>query len=149
MDPNNPARNQDTRDPGATPPAASGASVGGVAIGVDLVEHDRLAQVFARYGERFLRRVFTDREIQEAGGRIERLRGRFAAKEACAKLLGTGIGAIAWREMEIVRQPGGKPLLLLHGAAAALAASQGLRGFDLSISDTRDHTVAVVAALRA
>jgi holo-[acyl-carrier protein] synthase len=120
-----------------------------VAIGVDLLERERLIRLHARYGERFLRRVFTETELAQARGRVERLAGRFAAKEACAKALGTGIGQVAWREIEIVRLPGGKPGIHLSGAAAERAATLGLTAFDVSISDTHGHALAVVVALRA
>src|SRR5262249_58056681 len=120
----------------------------GVAIGVDLLERRRVRETHARFGERFLRRVFTERELEQAGRRIERLAGRFAAKEACAKALGTGIGAgAAWREIEIVRLAGGKPYVVLHGRAAARAKALGLVAFDVSISDTTEHVMAVVAGL--
>jgi holo-[acyl-carrier protein] synthase len=119
-----------------------------VAIGVDLLERARLLRTYERWGERFLRRVFTDREREQAGNRIERLTGRFSAKEACAKALGTGIGAVAWREIEIVRQASGKPVLVLHGGAAERAAALGLTAFDVSISDTHGHALAVVVGLR-
>ena len=119
-----------------------------LAVGVDLIERARVLRTYAQFGERFLRKVFTQTEIDQAGGRIERLVGRFAAKEACAKALGTGIGQVAWREIEILRQPGGKPTLQLHGGAAARAAALGLTSFDVSISDTHDHALAVVVALR-
>jgi holo-[acyl-carrier protein] synthase len=130
------------------PLRAGGISAAAVSVGVDLIEHERLIETYQRFGERFLRRVFTDREIAEAEGRITRLMGRFVAKEATAKALGTGIGAVAWREIEVVRLDGGKPELRLHGAAAALAAKQGWIAFDLSISDTHRHTIAMVVALR-
>jgi holo-[acyl-carrier protein] synthase len=120
-----------------------------IAIGVDLFERKRILATHARFGDRFLRRVFTDRELEQAGGRIERLAGRFAAKEAAAKMLGTGIGAtIAWREIEIVRLDGGKPQLVLHGGALAHAATLGLAAFDVSISDTGDHVLAVAVGAR-
>jgi holo-[acyl-carrier protein] synthase len=120
-----------------------------VAIGVDLIERERLLQTAERFGERFLRRVFTEMELAQAGGRIQRLTGRYAAKEACAKALGTGIGAVAWHEIEIVRLPGGKPGIRLSGAAAERASMLGLTAFDVSISDTHEHALAVVVALRA
>jgi holo-[acyl-carrier protein] synthase len=96
-----------------------------------------------------LRRVFTSGEIALAGGHVERLAGRFAAKEACAKALGTGIGQVSWQEIEIVRLPGGKPALRLSGQAAARAARLGLSAFDVSISDTHHHAVAVVVGLHS
>ena len=131
-------------------PDAAPAPLATIAIGVDLFERKRILATYARFGDRFLRRVFTERELEQAGGRIERLAGRFAAKEACAKMLGTGIGAtIAWREIEIVRLDGGKPHLVLHGGALAHAATLGLTAFDVSISDTGDHVLAVVVGAGA
>ncbi|HEY7126159.1 MAG TPA: holo-ACP synthase [Ktedonobacterales bacterium] len=122
----------------------------GVVVGVDLVEIARISQTVARFGQRFLQRVFTPEELQESQLRILWLAGRFAAKEACAKALGTGIGAgAAWREIQVLRQPTGKPALRLQGAAAARAASLGLYAFDLSISHTHEHALAVVVALVA
>ncbi|HEV7128393.1 MAG TPA: holo-ACP synthase [Ktedonobacterales bacterium] len=118
-----------------------------VATGVDLIERARVLAAHARFGERFLRRVFTPLEREQAGDRIERLVGRFAAKEACAKMLGTGIGAVSWQEIEITRQPGGNPVLRLRGAAATRAAHQGLTDFDVSISDTATHTIAIVVGI--
>jgi holo-[acyl-carrier protein] synthase len=120
-----------------------------IAIGVDLFERRRIVATHARFGARFLQRVFTAREVEQAGGQVKRLAGRFAAKEACAKMLGTGIGVhMAWREIEIVRLDGGKPYLLLHGGALARATALGLTAFDVSISDTGDHVLAVVVGAR-
>jgi holo-[acyl-carrier protein] synthase len=130
------------------PPRAGGIPAAAISVGVDLIEHERLIETYQRFGERFLRRVFTDREIAEAEGRIIRLMSRFVAKEATAKALGTGIGAVAWREIEVVRLDGGKPELRLHGAAARFASERGWIAFDLSISDTHQHTIAMVVALR-
>jgi holo-[acyl-carrier protein] synthase len=130
------------------PPRAGGIPAAAISVGVDLIEHERLIETHQRFGERFLKRVFTDREIAEAEGRITRLMGRFVAKEATAKALGTGIGAVAWREIEVVRLDGGKPELRLHGAAARIASERGWIAFDLSISDTHLHTIAMVVALR-
>ncbi len=115
-----------------------------VAVGVDLVERARVIAVYQRHGERFLRRVFTPGELARANGQIERLVGRFAAKEACGKALGTGIGQVSWQEIEIDRLPSGKPALRLSGRAARRAALLGLTAFDVSISDTAEHSLAVV-----
>lgn len=133
---------------GTRPPDEVSATPIAIAIGVDLMERDRLIESYRRFGERFLRRVFTELEREQAGGKVERLVGRFAAKEACSKALGTGMVTVAWRDIEIVRLPGGKPALRLHGRAAARAAVLGLTAFDVSISDTRDHAMAVVVGLR-
>lgn len=133
----------DERQPSETPTTPMA-----IAIGVDLLERGRLLDTYAKFGERFLRRVFTETELEQAGWKVERLTGRFAAKEACAKALGTGMVTVAWREIEIVRLHGGKPAIQLHGRAAARAAALGLTAFDVSISDTRDHAMAVVVGLR-
>jgi holo-[acyl-carrier protein] synthase len=120
-----------------------------IAVGVDLVERTRLLRTYARFGERFLRRVFTPTELEQAAWRPERLVGRFAAKEACAKALGTGVIGVAWREMEVLRLPGGKPALRLSGRAAERAALLGLTAFDVSIADTHHQAVAVVVGVQA
>jgi holo-[acyl-carrier protein] synthase len=121
-----------------------------VVVGVDLLARGRLERSYARRGGRLLQRLFTPREIAEAHGQIARLEGRFAAKEACAKALGVGIGRVAsWQEIEIVRMPSGKPALSLRGGAAARAATLGLTAFDVSISDTRELVMAVVVGVRA
>lgn len=129
--------------------ASQPASVPAVVVGVDLLERGRLARVYARRGERLLERLFTPREIAEAKGQIARLEGRFAAKEAAAKALGVGIGgAVSWREIEIIRLPGGKPFLTLSGGAAAHAQSLGITAFDISITDTNGLVMAVVVGAR-
>lgn len=115
-----------------------------VATGVDLIERARVRAAHERFGERFLLRVFTPLEREQAANRIERLIGRFAAKEACAKMLGTGIGAVSWQEIEIVRLPSGNPELRLRGRAASRAMQQGLTSFDVSIADTATYAIAVV-----
>ena len=94
-----------------------------LSTGVDLVEIARFAEVVERHGERFLRRVFTDRELEEVGRNIASLAARFAAKEAVAKALGTGIGPVSWREIEVLRGEARQPLLHLHGEASRLADS--------------------------
>jgi holo-[acyl-carrier protein] synthase len=119
-----------------------------IAVGVDLIERRRLLRSFEHFGERFLQRVFTPTELAQAHNQIERLVGRFAAKEACSKALGTGMISVAWREIEIIRTTGGKPAVRLHGRAAARAKELGLTAFDVSISDTEEHAMAVVIALR-
>jgi len=118
-----------------------------VTVGVDLVEVERLVRTWERFGDRFLHKVFTETELNQAKKRVHRLAGRFAAKEACAKALGTGIGAIRWHDIEIIRLPTGKPGLQLHRAAAERARLLGLVAFDVSISDTHEHAMAVVVGV--
>jgi holo-[acyl-carrier protein] synthase len=118
-------------------------------IGIDLVKVARLAAAIARYGERFLNRVFTPQEIAHCRGR----RGsdsafalRFAAKEAFSKALGVGLrrGGIRWREVEVVPNPRGKPDLAVSGRAAELCAAAGITGLHLSLTDENDQALAVV-----
>lgn len=115
--------------------------------GVDLVEIERLEQTIQRYGERFLQRVFTDKELAEVGSNTASLAARFAAKEAVAKALGTGIGLVSWREIEIQRGLAREPLLHLSGAAYKLAAELGLQNWSISLSHTRTHAIAVAVAI--
>jgi len=115
--------------------------------GVDLVEIERLEQTIERYGERFLQRIFTDKEVAEVGSNTASLAARFAAKEAVAKALGTGIGVISWHEIEIQRGPAREPRLHLSGKASSLAAALGLHTWSISLSHTRTHAIAVAVAL--
>ena len=135
----------------AKPPAPDAfTGLAGVVVGADLVEVERITQTVQRFGPRFLQRIFTPEELQESRSRVTWLAGRFAAKEACAKALGTGIGAqAAWRDMRVLRQPNGKPELRLSGAAAARAAMLGLTSFDVSIAHTHQFAMAVVVGLAA
>jgi holo-[acyl-carrier protein] synthase len=113
---------------------------------VDIIEIERVAGVIARWGERFLQRVYTETELAYCRGRIPELAARFAGKEAVTKALGTGIRGLAWREMEILADPLGKPLVRLHGRARARATAIGLSLFAVSLSHSRDYAVAMVVA---
>ena len=115
--------------------------------GIDLLEIERLDQLDAAIRTRFLKRVFTDRELADAGDSNASLAGRFAVKEAVAKALGCGIGAVGWQSIEVQRGPQGEPLLILHGRAQALAESLGLKQWSISISHSRTHAVAVAVGL--
>ena len=99
---------------------------GAVAVGIDIIEIARIRRTLADFGDRFLRRVYTERERERYGSRISELAARFAAKEATSKALGTGIRGIRWREMEVLSNRRGKPVLILHGSAAERAALLGL-----------------------
>jgi len=115
--------------------------------GVDLVEIDRLQQTIERYGDRFLQRVFTEKELAEVGSNTASLAARFAAKEAVAKALGTGIGIVSWREIEIQRGPAREPRLHLSGKASSLADILGLQTWSISLSHTRTHAIAMAVAI--
>lgn len=116
-------------------------------VGVDMVEVARIEAAMERYGERFYARFFTAVEREQAHEVAARLAARFAAKEAAAKALGTGIGDVAWVDIEIQSDAHGRPQLKLHNAAAELAASLGLQDWQVSLSHTRDHAIAFVVAL--
>jgi holo-[acyl-carrier protein] synthase len=114
-------------------------------IGTDLVEVARIAAAVERQGDRFLARVFTRDEVLYCAGRAECLAARFAAKEAVAKAFGTGIGAdMAFTDIEVIRHPGGRPGIALHGAAAATAAARKMSELHLSLSHTANHAIAYV-----
>ncbi len=117
-----------------------------IASGVDLVEIERFEAALDRHGSRFLERIFTEVEMNEAGDHTASLAARFAAKEAVAKALGTGIGPVGWREIEIRRGSARQPVLLLHGAAAQLAAELGLTEWSISLSHSQGMAVAVAFA---
>ena len=118
-----------------------------LATGIDLIELERFQGALERHGDHFLNRIFTARELAETGENIASLAVRFSAKEAVTKALGTGIGEITWHEIEILRQPGGAPVLHLHGRANSLATEQGLLTWSISLSHTITHAIAVVVAL--
>jgi len=115
--------------------------------GIDLIEHERIAEGIASLGERFLRRFFTAGERADCRDQPHRLAARLAAKEAVAKALGTGIGDVRWVDIEIrVDNPRKRPTLILHGAAAQLAQEMGLHAWDVSLSHSRTTACAVAVA---
>lgn len=114
--------------------------------GIDLVDISRLENLNPAIRNRFYRRVFTPLELEQAGGRVCSLSGLFAAKEAVAKALGTGIGPVSWQEIEIRQGEQGEPALILHGRALAAAKSLGLTCWSVSISHTAGQAVAVAVA---
>ena len=119
-----------------------------IGTGVDLIEVERIARSIERYGERFLRRVYTDHEIAYCRGRrgsAESFAARFAAKEAGAKALGTGISrGVTWNEFQVARNPGGRPVLELRGRAALLAKELGVHAIALSLTHTGSLAMATV-----
>ncbi len=117
-----------------------------ISVGIDAVEIRRVANVYEKFGERFLRRVYTDREAARYRGRINELAARFAAKEAVSKALGTGLHGISWRDIEIMPDPRGKPLVFLSGRARRRAEELGLREFAVSLTHTQELAMAFVVA---
>jgi len=121
-------------------------SEGAIAVGIDLIEIPRIQRSIDDFGERFLRRVYTERERDRYRGRTNELAARFAAKEATSKALGTGIIGIRWREMEILPNRRGKPVLILHGRPAERARQPGLNHFSVSLTHSRTDAMAFVVA---
>ena len=119
-----------------------------IGIGTDLIEIARIEQSIARYGDRFLERVFTPAEMlycRRKKNAAESFAARFAAKEAGAKALGTGIShGISWLELEVLREPSGKPTLALTGRAAARAQSLGVARISVSLTHSRTTALAIV-----
>ncbi len=89
-------------------------------VGVDAVDISRLGGIIERWGDRFLRRVFSERELAISGGRVEFFAGRFAAKEAYMKAAGLGIGSISFKSIEVLRGKGGRPFILVGGSQPPL-----------------------------
>jgi len=122
-----------------------------LSVGVDIVEVERIARTLARFGDRFLCRVYTESEIAYCREKPTRLAARFAAKEAVAKALGVGIfrhEGVHWRDVEVVRDHRGKPGLRLHGDALKRARQAGLTHWALSLSHSREYAVAMVVATK-
>jgi holo-[acyl-carrier protein] synthase len=119
-----------------------------VGTGIDIAEVPRIREVIERHGERFLKRIFTEGEIQyceSKANRVERYAARFAAKEAGMKAIGTGWNhGVRWRDLEVARKPGGRPTLLLHGKAAEFAAKLGATNIALSLTHTAEQAFAQV-----
>ena len=119
-----------------------------VGTGIDLIEVPRIARSIERYGDRFLHRVFTDEEIAYCGARAsvaESFAARFAAKEAGAKALGTGIQhGVSWKEFEGRRVPGNRPTRILTGRARAIAGQLGVTHVSLSLTHTASLAMAAV-----
>ncbi|MBC8099790.1 MAG: holo-ACP synthase [Armatimonadetes bacterium] len=119
-----------------------------IRCGIDMIEIQRVSDGIARLGEQFLTRFFTPAEREECADKPQRLAARIAAKEAVAKALGTGIGDVSWREIEVLSDDRRRPVLHLHGAAAQLAAELGLTEWDISLTHTDTYASAVAVAHR-
>jgi holo-[acyl-carrier protein] synthase len=119
-----------------------------VGTGVDIAEVPRIRESIERFGDRFLRRIFTDGEIgycERKASRYESYAARFAAKEAGMKALGTGWShGVRWRDIEVIRPKGQRPTIQFHGQAAAIAAKLGTRNISLSLTHTAEQALAHV-----
>ncbi|MGH2364595.1 MAG: holo-ACP synthase [Chloroflexota bacterium] len=118
-------------------------------LGVDIVELPRIEQALARFGDRFLQRVYTPAEQAYCRRRIPQLAGRFAVKEAVSKALGTGIRRLHWRNIEVLPDVRGAPKVTLYGHALQRLAQAGFSAIEVSISHSRDNAVAMAVAVQA
>jgi len=121
-----------------------------ISCGVDICETDRIAQMIKLHGDRFLERTFTEEELAYSMGRVrqaEHLAGRFAAKEAVLKALGTGwSGGLSWLDISVSTLPSGEPRLQLMGRAKEVADERGVKQLHISLSHCHSYAVAMVVA---
>ena len=113
-----------------------------IGAGIDLVEIERMRGAIDRLGQRFLARIFTRRERQLCGGRPWRLAGRFAAKEALLKAIGTGLRGFSWQQIEVLADDLGAPKVQCHGNFAAALRERGVTRIHVSISHAREYAIA-------
>jgi holo-[acyl-carrier protein] synthase len=127
---------------------ALGSSPMIVGTGIDIAEVDRIAASIARFGRRFTERIFTPDEIhycESKANKAERYAGRFAAKEAAMKAIGTGWSrGVSWQDVEVTRVPGGRPTVTFHSKAAEFFHRLGAVRAHLSITHTKEHAMAQV-----
>jgi holo-[acyl-carrier protein] synthase len=120
-------------------------------LGLDLVDVERIRLMLEKHGERFTNRTFTHAECEYCNGSVTaplHFAARFAAKEAAAKALGTGFAqGISWKDIEVLREPSGEPVLLLHGAAAERAAALGVQQSFVSLTHTAQSAAASVVLI--
>ena len=111
-------------------------------IGTDIIEIGRIREAIERFGDRFLKRVYTEAELRIYGHRPHTLATSFASKEAVMKVLGTGARGVGWREIETLYHPSGKPLVMLSGRAKKEAEKLGIKEIDVSLAHSRDYATA-------
>ncbi|NQT05739.1 MAG: holo-ACP synthase [Dehalococcoidia bacterium] len=116
-------------------------------IGVDIIEIGRIKEAVESWGERFLRRVYTESELAAYRHKPSSLAARFACKEAVMKLLGTGRMGINWREIETLSHTSGQPRVNLHGKAQVKANEMGIKAIAVSLSHSKEYAIAYVSAV--
>lgn len=113
-------------------------------IGIDIIEISRIERAIARWGERFLRRVYTEPELKLYRKKTPSLAARFAGKEAVIKALSPRDTRVSWTEIEILPEPNGRPRVNLYGRALERATALGLDNLDISLSHSREYAIAFV-----
>lgn len=115
--------------------------------GIDIIEIGRIKQVIDRWGVTFLRRIYTEAELERYAKKPASLAARFACKEAVMKLLGTGRNGVSWREIETLSHPGGKPVVNLYGQAQSKADELGITEIAVSLSHSKEYAIASVSSI--
>jgi holo-[acyl-carrier protein] synthase len=138
----------DADPPRDRPLAHDAVPAGTTELGIDIIKVDRIAKTIERFGERFSRRVLTEGERRYVRNRPENFAGRWAAKEAVLKAIGTGwIKGVSWRDVEVRNEPGGKPVVVLRGGLKDIADNAGVGQVLVSVSHCRSHATAYAIAL--
>ena len=112
--------------------------------GIDMIEIPRIRKAMARWGEVFLRRIYTEAEIERYRAKPSSLAARFACKEAVMKLLGTGRRGVSWRDIETLSHPSGRPVVKLYGRAKDKAQTLGFTEINVSLSHSQEYAIASV-----
>ncbi|MBI4287369.1 MAG: holo-ACP synthase [Chloroflexi bacterium] len=117
-----------------------------ISAGVDIIEISRIQEALSRWGERFLSHIYLPAEVKLCRGKAPAFAVRFAGKEAVMKALGTGARGVGWRDIEVLADQRGKPVVHLHGRAEARARELGIAQMEISLSHSREYAVAFVVA---
>lgn len=121
----------------------------GIAIGVDIIEIDRIEEAALSWQGSFLKRVYTEAELESSGNKPSSLAARFAAKEAVMKALGTGARGLGWKDIEVLSNSDGAPFVRLHGRAYDKAKEIGMSQFAISMSHSKHYAIAMVVGYAA
>ena len=119
-------------------------SLSSISVGTDIIEIHRIEQAILSWQDSFLRRIYTEAELESCRNRASSLAARFAAKEAVMKALGTGAKEIKWRDIEILSNSEGAPVVQLHARARRKAEENGIAEFSVTMSHCKEYAVAVV-----
>jgi holo-[acyl-carrier protein] synthase len=116
-------------------------------IGVDIIEISRIEDAIKHWGNHFLRRIYTEKELSLYGSSLESLAGRFAGKEAAIKALSVAENNLSWKDIEILSEPNGRPEIILHGQAREQAQLFRLDRLEISLSHSRENAIAFVIGI--